>query len=50
LGIRLFFGTVPLAILLIALPLLIRCTITRRSHPELRQKLDSVDAGAAVDK
>jgi GPH family glycoside/pentoside/hexuronide:cation symporter len=48
-GIRLFFGPVPLLILLIALPLLIRYPITRKSHAELRQKLDSIDTGAAED-
>ena len=49
LGYRLVVGLVSLAILLITLPLLIRYPITRRSHPERRQKLDSVGTGAATD-
>jgi GPH family glycoside/pentoside/hexuronide:cation symporter len=38
-GIRLFFGPVPLLVLLLALPLLLRYPITRQSHAELRQRL-----------
>jgi GPH family glycoside/pentoside/hexuronide:cation symporter len=41
LGIRLFFGPVPLIILVLALPLLIRYPITRQSHAELRKKLEA---------
>jgi GPH family glycoside/pentoside/hexuronide:cation symporter len=39
--IRLFFGPIPLVVILIALPLLIRYPITRQSHAELRQQLDN---------
>lgn len=42
LGIRLFFGPVPLLILALALPLLIRYPITRESHATLRSKLGEV--------
>jgi GPH family glycoside/pentoside/hexuronide:cation symporter len=48
-GIRLFFGPVPLLALLIALPLLIWYPITRKSHAELREKLDAIDASTAAD-
>jgi GPH family glycoside/pentoside/hexuronide:cation symporter len=39
LGIRLFFGPVPLLFFALALPLLLRYPITRRSHAELRERL-----------
>jgi glycoside/pentoside/hexuronide:cation symporter, GPH family len=39
LGIRLFFGPVPLIFFVLALPLLLRYPITRRSHAELRDRL-----------
>jgi glycoside/pentoside/hexuronide:cation symporter, GPH family len=39
LGIRLFFGPVPLIFFVLALPLLLRYPITRRSHGELRDRL-----------
>jgi GPH family glycoside/pentoside/hexuronide:cation symporter len=39
LGIRLFFGPVPMVFLGLALPLLIWYPITRKSHAELRQRL-----------
>jgi GPH family glycoside/pentoside/hexuronide:cation symporter len=45
-GIRLFFGPVPLVVLALALPLLIRYPITRKSHAELRQKLEAMGAQA----
>lgn len=48
-GIRLFFGPVPLLALLIALPLLIWYPITRRSHAELRKKIDAIEASTAAD-
>jgi GPH family glycoside/pentoside/hexuronide:cation symporter len=41
LGIRLFFGPVPLLFLALALPLLIRYPITRRTHAELRRELEA---------
>ena len=37
--IRLFFGPIPLVIILVALPLLIRYPITRQVHARLRQQL-----------
>jgi GPH family glycoside/pentoside/hexuronide:cation symporter len=43
LGIRLFFGPVPLLILLVALPLLIRYPVTRESHAALLEKLEAVE-------
>lgn len=44
LGIRLFFGPVPLLFILISLPLLFRYPITRRSHAALLEKLASPGA------
>jgi GPH family glycoside/pentoside/hexuronide:cation symporter len=41
-AIRLFFGPVPLIILIVALPLLIWYPITRQSHAELRKRLEEV--------
>ncbi len=41
LGIRLFFGPVPLLFFVLALPLLIWYPITRRSHAELRARLEA---------
>ena len=46
LGIRLFFGLIPGAFILIALPLLFKYPITRKSHAEVRAKLDAMDAAA----
>jgi glycoside/pentoside/hexuronide:cation symporter, GPH family len=40
LGIRLFFGLVPLLFFALALPLLIWYPITRKSHAELRRRLE----------
>ncbi|MHC1783254.1 MAG: MFS transporter [Anaerolineaceae bacterium] len=40
LGIRLFFGPVPAALILIALPLLIWYPITRKSHTEVTRQLE----------
>ena len=44
LGIRLFFGPVPLVFFVLALPLLLRYPITRKSHAELREKLKAIEA------
>jgi GPH family glycoside/pentoside/hexuronide:cation symporter len=44
LGIRLFFGPVPLLFLALALPLLIWYPITRKSHAELRRRLERGDS------
>jgi len=46
LAIRLFFGPVPMIILVLALPLLARYPITRQSHAELRKKLEEMEADA----
>ena len=40
-GMRLFFGPVPLIFFALALPLLIWYPITRKSHAELRQRLEA---------
>ena len=47
LGIRLFFGLVPAAFIFIALPFLYKYPITRRSHAEVRAKLEAKDQAAA---
>ncbi len=44
LGIRLFFGPVPLLFFALALPLLIRYPITRQTHAELRRQLRGTEA------
>jgi glycoside/pentoside/hexuronide:cation symporter, GPH family len=44
LGIRLFFGLIPAAIIFVALPLLFKYPVTRKSHQEVRRKLDALDA------
>jgi GPH family glycoside/pentoside/hexuronide:cation symporter len=46
LGIRLFFGLIPAAIIFMALPLLFKFPITRQSHAAIRAKLDAMDASA----
>jgi GPH family glycoside/pentoside/hexuronide:cation symporter len=46
LGIRLFFGLIPAAIIFVALPLLFKFPITRQSHAAIRAKLDAMDAAA----
>lgn len=48
-GIRLFFGLIPAAFILASLPLLVRYPITRKSHAEIRRKLDAMDAAAVKD-
>jgi len=40
LGIRLFFGPVPLIFFALALPLLVWYPITRKSHAALRRRLE----------
>jgi glycoside/pentoside/hexuronide:cation symporter, GPH family len=42
-GIRLFFGLIPAACILLSLPLLIKYPITRKSHARVRQQLDEMD-------
>ena len=44
--ISLFFGPIPLAVLLVALPLLIWYPITRKSHAELRRELEAKEQSA----
>jgi GPH family glycoside/pentoside/hexuronide:cation symporter len=46
LGIRLFFGLVPAACIFIALPLLFKYPITRKSHAEVRAKLEALEKGS----
>lgn len=43
LGIRLFFGLIPAACIFISLPLLFKYPITRKSHAEVRAKLEAVE-------
>jgi len=47
LGIRLFFGPVPLVCFALALPLLIWFPITRASHAEMRRRLEEREAAGA---
>jgi glycoside/pentoside/hexuronide:cation symporter, GPH family len=49
LGIRLFFGLIPAAIIFVALPLLFKFPITRQTHATIRAKLDAMDASAAKE-
>jgi GPH family glycoside/pentoside/hexuronide:cation symporter len=49
-GIRLFFGIVPAVFIAVALPFLFFYPITRKSHAEVRRKLDAMDAAANADK
>ena len=44
LGIRLFFGLIPSVAIILSLPLLIWYPITRKSHAELRKRLEAADA------
>jgi GPH family glycoside/pentoside/hexuronide:cation symporter len=43
LGIRLFFGIVPAGFIFVALPLLFKYPITRKSHADVRRRLDAMD-------
>lgn len=43
LGIRLFFGLIPAAFIFISLPFLFKYPITRKSHAEVRAKLEAVE-------
>jgi glycoside/pentoside/hexuronide:cation symporter, GPH family len=49
LGIRLFFGLIPAAIIFVALPLLLKYPITRKTHAAIRAKLEARDASAAKE-
>jgi GPH family glycoside/pentoside/hexuronide:cation symporter len=44
LGIRLFFGLVPAAIIFASLPLLFKYPLNRQRHAEVRARLDAMDA------
>jgi GPH family glycoside/pentoside/hexuronide:cation symporter len=50
LGIRLFFGLVPAIFIFVALPFLYKYPITRKSHGEVRAKLEAMDAAAGDDE
>jgi len=50
LGIRLFFGLVPAVCIFVALPLLVKYPITRKSHAAVRARLDAMDAAAAGEE
>jgi GPH family glycoside/pentoside/hexuronide:cation symporter len=44
LGIRAFFGLIPALCIFLSLPLLIRYPITRKSHAEVRARLQALDS------
>jgi glycoside/pentoside/hexuronide:cation symporter, GPH family len=44
LGIRLFFGLIPAAVIFVSLPLLFRYPITRKSHAVVRARLEAMEA------
>ena len=48
-GIRLFFGLVPAVCIFITLPFLFTYPITRKSHAEVRARLDAMDAAAVKE-
>ncbi|MGA2112837.1 MAG: MFS transporter [Anaerolineales bacterium] len=48
LGIRLFFGIVPAVLIAASLPFLFLYPITRKSHTEVRRKLEAMDAAAGA--
>lgn len=50
LGIRLFFGLIPAACIFISLPLLFKYPITRKSHAEIRAKLEAIDKNTHDDE
>ncbi len=50
LGIRLFFGLIPAIFIFIALPFLYKYPITRRSHGEVRAKLEAMDKAADAEE
>ena len=49
-GIRLFFGLIPAVCIFITLPFLFAYPITRKSHAEVRARLDAMDAAAVKDE
>jgi GPH family glycoside/pentoside/hexuronide:cation symporter len=50
LGIRLFFGLIPAGFIFLSLPLLFKYPITRKSHAEVRARLDAMDAAHDEDQ
>ncbi len=48
LGIRLFFGLVPAVFIFVALPFLFRYPITRKTHGEVRARLEAMDKAAEI--
>ena len=50
LGIRLFFGLVPAGCIFFALPLLFKYPITRKSHAEVRRRLETAEKAAAGEE
>jgi GPH family glycoside/pentoside/hexuronide:cation symporter len=50
LGIRLFFGLIPAGIIFASLQLLFKYPITRKSHAEVRAKLEAMDKAARDDE
>ena len=50
LGIRLFFGLVPAAIIFASLPLLFKYPLNRRRHAEIRARLATMDAAAQASQ
>jgi GPH family glycoside/pentoside/hexuronide:cation symporter len=49
LGIRLFFGIIPAICIFLALPLLFKYPITRKTHAVIKAKLEAMDKEAAED-
>ncbi len=47
LGIRLFFSIIPAVFIFAALPLLLKYPITRKSHAEVKAKLEAMDAASS---
>jgi Na+/melibiose symporter-like transporter len=50
LGIRLFFGLIPAIFIFVALPFLYKYPITRKSHGEVRAKLEAMDKATSTDE
>jgi GPH family glycoside/pentoside/hexuronide:cation symporter len=48
LGIRLFFGVIPAVFIFASLPFLFRYPITRKSHSEVRQRLEEMDQASEI--
>jgi GPH family glycoside/pentoside/hexuronide:cation symporter len=48
LGIRLFFGVIPAVFIFASLPFLFKYPITRKSHTEVRQRLEEMDLASGL--